>query len=181
MTKISGHVQDHLPPNLLPTPLKRAGFIAGGYAAHPDLATDIDVWVQVKPGELHSERRRILTHLSAQHFDLFCEKVDTEESFVGDMLGYEDITANILKVAVIQRGNQRPIHIMVTDAPPLMLILNFDISTHQIALTDSGVMRGPEWTDTDEEPVIIKNHTTLKTQERFAKISARYAHLRKAA
>lgn len=175
------NVQDHLPPNLLPRGMTRAAFIAGGYAACPDLATDIDVWVQVDPATLYDAPLRIVKHLHDHGFIPNVGIASTAETFVGDSMGYEDITANILKVAVVLRGNQKPIHIMVTDAPPLMLLLNFDISTHQIAFTDSGTIRGPYWTPLDGPPVIIKNHTTSKTQERFQKISARYAHLRKAA
>ena len=168
----------YLPPNLLPSLLAPAAFIAGGFAAHQDLATDIDVWVQTE--DLHSTRRLMLTHLSAYGFPLTAVATEMEQ-FTGDSCGYEDITANILKVARVDQGNQKPIHLMVTDAPPLMLLLNFDISTHQIALTESGVIRGPEWTDVTDEPVVIKNHGTSKTGARLEKIRARYAHLRRAA
>lgn len=176
------NVQDHLPPNLLPRGMTRAAFIAGGYAACPELATDIDVWVMVDPTKLYEERRRILTHL-VDHGFIPCAGTDApvKEEFTGDRLGYEDITANILKVAEVWRGNQKPIHIMVTDAPALMLLLNFDISTHAIAFTDNGTIRAPEWTPLHMEPIIVKNHMTRKTQDRFNKINARYAHLRKAA
>lgn len=166
-----------LPAGLLPRPYNKTAFIAGGYAACPGLASDIDVWVQCE--DLHETRRLLLAHLSTMGFALFAEGEPLESSFTGDSCGYEDITANIVKVARIETAAFKPVHLMVTDAPPLMLLLNFDISTHAIALTDDGVVRSPEWTDLTQEPVVIKNQGTSKTEERLAKISARYAHLRR--
>lgn len=165
-----------LPENLVPKVFSSAAFIAGGYAACPTLATDIDVWVQCE--DLDEARTSLLAHLATNRF--VYQPQDEASSFEGDGCGYEDITANIQKVALVMVPGYKPIHLLVTDAPPLMLLLNFDISTHQIALTDSGEIRSPEWTALDQEPLVVKNHDTSKTVERLARITARYAHLREA-
>jgi len=66
-----------LPANLLPEPYQSTAFIAGGWAACPSLATDMDVWVPVpsphvskpEPNDirvlvhLHKVREEILKHL----------------------------------------------------------------------------------------------------------------------
>lgn len=177
---IIGTLRDHIPEGLLPagTP----ALIAGGYAACPALASDLDLWVYAARGgkrTMGETRMMLLEHLKTWAYKV--EAQDDSEQFTADGCGYDELDCLIMKVGIVSVNGRKPIHLMVTDAPPIALLMNFDISTHQIGLDDNGVIYGPEWTDLTVEPQVIKNAGTSKTTERLAKISARYAHLRKAA
>lgn len=156
-----------IPRNLIPEDLEEQAFIAGGYAACPALAQDMDVWVFVDGGHenLDEARNRVLEHLQT-FFDI------TEEHG-GTISDYQGVEVNILKVAFV-RGFNLPIHVMVCDAPVGIVLKNFDISTHQVALTAHGVVKGEGWTSPLEEPVVLERMENEHTQERLAKIRARY-------
>ena len=168
-------LEPHVPDNLLHDAYD--GFIAGGYAACPERASDIDVWVTTHD-DLHSVRRCLLAHLSAQGYAVFPETAELGVRVDG--FGYDEMDVNILKVAVIERSGKLPIHLMVTDAPVMAVLLHFDVSTHQVALVPHymGVQTiyGPEWTPLTDEPVQIKE--TSATNTRMEKIRTRYADMR---
>lgn len=162
------------PNQLLPEGL--TAIIAGGYAACPALAADMDVWVQTDQ-PLALVRQQILNHLFTQNIPFVAQ--DSNDQHIVDGCGYDDMPVNIRKVAQVRFPSMIPIHVMVTDAPPVALLLAFDISTHQMAIgPDDEEIRGPEWTPLEVEPVIIRNHDQPKTLARLAKITARYAPLR---
>lgn len=155
-----------IPRNLVPDHLYNSVFIAGGFAACPALASDIDVWVPYIGGEdLLLMRRQLLSHLHAEGF------VATEEEG-GTVHDYNGVAINILKVAVIDGGT--PIHLMVCNAPVDIVLQNFDISTHQIALTANGVVKGAGWTSTMVPPVVFEDKENEHTPERLKKIAERY-------
>lgn len=157
-----------IPRNLVPDQHYNNTFIAGGYAACPAMATDIDVWVFVDGGTqpLDEAREDVLKHLQA-NFDI------TED--VGGTVGdYNGVGINILKVAFV-RGYTLPIHIMVCDAPCGIVLKNFDISTHQVALTPHGVVIGEHWTPITVPPVVLERMENEHTQSRLQKITERYA------
>lgn len=166
-----------IPETLLPP--DTYAFIAGGYAACPERALDMDVWVLDTTGNPEKTRAALLLWLSDYHWVF--GKETHEEKFRADGPGYDEMDCRILKVAVIPYYTTT-IHLMVTDAPPLALLRNFDVSTHQIALIPSSrlpegdLLRGPGWTSLDQEPVQLKE--TSATFARMEKIRTRYADLR---
>lgn len=160
-----------IPRNLVPESLYDQTFIAGGYAACPSLATDMDVWIFVDGSlaNLEDARRQVLEHLQA-HFDV-------AEEQGGTIHDYQGVYVNILKVAFVQ-GFTLPIHVMVCDAPCGIILKNFDISTHQVALTPQGVVKDDNWTSVMEPPVVLERMENEHTQARLEKIRRRYSVLR---
>lgn len=169
----------HIPDNFLPETAMRNAFIAGGYAACPSRASDIDLWV-TDLENLEATRAAILAHLRMSGYDVTEETA--QEGFRVDGYGYDEMDLRILKVCYVQRPGALPIHVMVTDAAPLAVLLHFDVSTHQCAIVPhpsvkgGDMMRGPEWTALTEEPVQIKE--TSATSTRMEKIRTRYADMR---
>jgi hypothetical protein len=156
-----------IPSYLLPegTPY----FVAGGWAACPALATDMDVWVTSdNPARTRTE---ILEHFNAK---LFADEYEEERSdeVAGDVDAYSNPLT--LKVARVLIGQKR-FHILVTSGDISDVLNGFDISTHQVAITDSGtVVRGYHWTPVTEPPIKLKDTPT--TNDRLIKIAARYGH-----
>jgi hypothetical protein len=156
-----------IPSYLLPegTPY----FVAGGWAACPALATDMDIWVRSQyPARLRTE---ILEHFKEKLFvDEYEELADARAT--EEVIPYGD--ALTIKVATVTLGSS-VFHILVTSGSILEVLDSFDVSTHQVAITDSGiVVRGHSWTPVTEPPVKLKHTST--TDERMAKIAARYGH-----
>lgn len=151
-------------------------FIAGGYAAHKGLATDIDVWVpSVRTDVLEDVVDTLRRWLTDGGFAF--RPLDDPSSF-----DYDGIEVQIRKVAEVTAGPSgvsyvKPFHIMVTDGNHMAVLDNFDVSTHQIALMPNGEeIRGPGWTAIWDTPVKLRDEA--HTPARMAKISARYAHFR---
>lgn len=156
------------PPGLIPTEIEYRAFIAGGWAACPALATDMDVWVMADTTDVDAYRQMLLDHLRAERRYSFLEQEPGEET-----IKYEGVTCTIRKVAIVYAGG-RPVHLMVTDGTLLAVLENFDISTHQIAITWNGeVVPGPDWTPITEPPRVLQN-VNDKTQARLEKICQRY-------
>lgn len=159
-----------IPDNLLPAAYNDA-CIAGGFAACPSLATDMDVWVFVpKSATLEEAREAILQHLKAERFYAKEEAEERRERST-DEGGYE-ISGRVLKVAKVLVAMD--IHILVTDFELGGLLSSFDISTHQVALVPGGMIRGGDWTPITEPPVKLKDTPT--TDARMEKIAKRYGH-----
>lgn len=162
-----------IPRNLLPDDYYDGACIAGGYAACPALASDMDVWVFVPSYLLEDARALILEHLSHYGFSYTKEERERQRAEGTDPGGY-DVSGFILKVARVSLGHET-IHILVTSFPGVLeLLSSFDVSTHQVALTDAGVIRGGDWTPITEPPVKLKDSPT--TDERMRKIARRYGH-----
>lgn len=160
-----------LPENLIPNEFGMSGFIAGGYAACPELASDIDVWVTVPESDnLSIARERLLAHLTAQGYAF-----EPEEGAKSVSDPYPFAT---VKVAIVQVPGSLPVHLLVTGGSMEQVLNDFDISTHQCAITRRGerVYKGDRFTPLTEEPRILK--MTPTTPARLEKIRARYAHLR---
>lgn len=161
-----------LPKNLIPEGLTY--FIAGGYAACPALASDIDVWVTVPIEDpldpltsMMKARGALFGHLTFQGFDF------TEEN-VPHSKADRYISGTDLMVWKLARINtSTPIHIMITEGTVDEVLEGFDISTHQVALTqDRGVVKGSGWTPITQYPRVLI--WTLKTLDRLQKIVTRY-------
>lgn len=164
-----------IPDILLPKTMRRRAFVAGGFAACPALATDIDVFVTASTTELTKVRRQLLNHLYDQlnediEFLMHEEedrRVDSHERYPGSHGVF-----TILKVCKVLIGNTE-FHVLVTDGSIDEVLSSFDISTCQVAITSDGhVVRGDNWTPPSVPPVKLKDTPTTdarmqKYQERF--------------
>jgi hypothetical protein len=169
---------------LLPERWREDAFIAGGYAACPELATDIDVWVPVpEENSLSDVRSELLAWLGLQRLEYRAAVERTIDANVE--LGYSLRVGGIVYLdnrtvatvfGTMENRYPRPYHLIVTNGDVDDVLEGFDISTHQIAYTSKGVVKGSGWTPLHEQPVVLKD--TPHTQNRLAKISQRYAHIR---
>lgn len=163
-----------LPPNLLPPGhLTTNAFIAGGYAACPALATDIDVWITVPTYDLDHARSEILRWLHEQDNLVFEELTDGRVDQVHSPDGY-GTDLNVRKVATVEHYRGTKYHLLVVDGDVDAVLDSFDVSTHQVALTPFGVVTGENWTPTNVYPVQLRDTPT--TAARMAKIAARYGY-----
>ncbi len=159
-----------IPADMLPADVEWC--IAGGYAACPALAGDIDVWVYgVDTSNLQIRRGEVLLHLARKRYNVTTESGD---NMVDEE--YETKQCSVLKVGRIDRNEKPTIQIMVTDAPtPNELLANFDVSTHAVAVDmDGTVYRHDGWTPPQVPPVALLNHST--TPRRMERIAARFGH-----
>lgn len=184
-----------IPEKLLPEKWQPFAFIAGGYAACPSLAGDMDVWVLApcpfrnrhEPEKcafddlrvhvwLQQRREELLTHLR-RNYTRWQVAEETENRSVehdGVPTPYtHDLAHMVLRVAKIT-SHSLPIHLLVVDAEfPKQVIDGFDISTHSVALVpDVGVVRGSNWTPITDVPEVLR--TNEKTPDRMDKICTRY-------
>lgn len=163
-----------IPKGLLPPDLMDNAFIAGGYAACPALASDLDLWVYVPQSQsLQAARTEILQWLESELWPFELQE-DRRFNRLGPSAseGYDVIAG---KVAIVKSPHMtHPIHIMVVDRSPAELLETFDISTHQVAIVFGNVIKGSEWTPVTVPPVMLKNTPT--TPERMRKIAVRYGH-----
>lgn len=168
-----------IPRDLLPDDMVDRAFIAGGWAACPALATDMDIWVRVTPSDGGEEvatgedldivREQLLCHLRALPVFRVKAEVNLE---VGE--GYNADGAILTKrVAAVKRG-RTVYHILVTNGTVDEVLLNFDVSAHQVAIEPTGlVVRGPNFTTVNEPPYAIRMND--KTPVRLKKITERFA------
>lgn len=144
--------------------------IAGGYAACPALARDIDVWIyNIASEDLESQRDLLAQELSRVYRCAFVPSTETRASS-----SYLQDKISILKVGeVIQR---KPIHLIVTDAGrPMDILCGFDVSTHAVATLPNGdVVVHPLYTHPGQPPIALASNE--KTPERLARIAARFGH-----
>ena len=174
-----------IPPNLLPDGTE--AFIAGGYAACPALAADIDVWVPVAIGDKDRVRERILAHLRQRQAVLSFEEEDPDNSarqrfqqdrtlansqLLSTFEGYH-LVIGLRRVAKVSiPGASLPYHLIVVEGSVDDVLSSFDITTHQVALTEKGVVTGEQWTPLSERPRVIREKYT--TPARLQKICTRY-------
>lgn len=165
------------PRTMLPEKYRDFAFIAGGYAACPALAMDIDVWVPITnaedgvkiPALLLDARGEILDYLESEFFPY--KEEDGKLRGQAGMSGVYPV--GVRKVATIESAHlSHPVHIMVCAGSVLEILSGFDISTHQIALTMAGVVKGDRWTSIYEVPRALK--MTPTTPERLVNIAARF-------
>lgn len=167
---------------LVPDKFQGDWFVAGGYAACPDRASDLDLWVKSN-NPLTPDIDYLLKHLALTG----CGFTDASgrkpnDPSEGNIPDYEGVEIRIAKVAVVTswRGLPfpQPVHLLLTDGSLAGVLDNFDISTHQAAMLPGGqVIHGPGWTPLTECPRILMNENE-KTAERFVKIERRYRDLR---
>ena len=178
---------------LLPAPYDETAFIAGGFAACPALAEDVDLWCPVDTTDANDpfvrvweERDRVADSLRAAFGAWFTEHDgnDTVRSkpplpphilhgkLRSTFEGYH-LAIPIRRVGVLDiPGHSLPYHIIMVGADIDEVLSSFDISTHQVALTSRGVVRGEHYTAPFEPPVVIQQKYT--TDARIARIRQRY-------
>lgn len=152
--------------DLVPKQWREDAFIAGGYAACPALASDLDLWIPCCSDGTRVEvaRDEVWAHLRNMRITAVEENEET-------ITQYEGVNVVIMKVCCVYYGVK--IHIMVVDAPLNAVLEGFDVSTHQVALLPSGeVFTGSRWTPITEPPVRLID--TPKTDVRMEKITNRY-------
>jgi hypothetical protein len=175
-----------IPNTLLPEQYRADAFIAGGFAACPALASDIDVWIPVSPGTCNAARDEILQYLRETQDNFSEQDGDTSprgriqhnvalanSQLLSTFEGYH-MVLGLRRVATVNVvGASLPYHLIVVEGSLDDVLSSFDISTHQVALTPKGVVKGADWTSIFEPPVVITEKYT--TPQRLEKIRARYA------
>lgn len=157
-----------IPQNLLPEGTNY--FIAGGYAACPGLAGDIDVWVtEWTPEDAIGARKEILLHLVQNDFDL---RIEENDAALVRAVAYPDecVTSKVARVAVKE---MLPIHIMIASGSAERVLEGFDVSTHAIAIHKDGrVIKHKEWTPINVMPKVLRQNPG--TPARMERICSRY-------
>jgi len=155
----------------LPERLRQDAFIAGGYAACPALASDIDIWVHCGVEQISVVHDEIIAYLKSVYGGWNV----TEEPFAEAAFDYIDTgdgQCTVRKCAVVKMRSTS-LHIMITDAWVHTILDNFDISTHMVAILPSGeVIKGAAWTPIYAPPIVVKD--TPRTAARLDKILKRY-------
>lgn len=176
----------HFLDDLLSGDLAERAVIAGGFAACPALASDIDVWVLdcVSPEETRDEiikcwyvtgRMRVASPMMS--------KITLEPDNHSLIQGREHSAGygatkewQICRVGTVELLNSsKPFHILTTDCTSAFeLVETFDISTHAVAFspTTMHVTHGSKWTKLTEPPQKLRDTPT--TAERLVKICGRY-------
>jgi len=157
--------------------------IAGGYAACPEKASDIDVWIKTK--SLLPQTVADVLNGQFGHRTWTTLPADARNAW-----GFRNRRqlAHTRSDKFRMPGLDKPVEVMLTDSLPQELIAGFDISTHAVAITSTGTYRAKFWTPVDEAPVInedaMESHgyngmrASGETKQRLAMIKARYADLR---
>lgn len=156
----------------LPEDMWSRAIVAGGYAADPDKASDIDLWVI--GGDMEVDAFRIRMH---NHMGTF---LSLEES------PYEQF-ANEFAVVTEQRVEVKlgkfastylPVQILVSSAKNFGdLLERFDISTHQVGiplLVPTVRLVGSGFTSPSEQPRVLVFTRPEQTIRRLERILPRY-------
>lgn len=155
---------------LLPTELAKRAVVAGGYAADPFRAQDIDMWILGVPiDDFTKVSRHIRSRLAAQDYDY--ELPDPVQTY-GAEIDFHFIAT------VSAPGISKPVQILATSHTTAESLLNrFDVSSHQIAIgiEDLAITITDTFTATDVQPRLT-NITTLPSQnlKRLERICKRY-------
>jgi hypothetical protein len=150
--------------------------IAGGYAACPDKAGDIDVWLldQDIKGSTWNLQHSIALQIdrTVNAFRRFPD--DVPEHVQKD---YQDTTFALLR-AYHSKVSGKTVQILAAPEKTLQELVNrFDVSTHAIGymLADPfTLVKGKNWTPIDQQPRACHLNTPDSTRERLVKLCARY-------
>ena len=140
---------------LLPPEMHKRAIVAGGYAAVPEKAADVDLWVIGGDMEMDYNRIRLHNHLGLMPLDS-----SPYEQFSNEFAVVTEQTVE-LKLGRFST-TYLPVQILVSSAPTFQdLVDRFDISIHAIGrrLVDEG----PEG---DDYPVYGKGFTLPHQQPR---------------
>ena len=155
-------------------------FIAGGYAAVPAMAEDIDVWITVQDEKEALAVKEIIRNRAIER-SLDWVREDSRELTVYS----QNLTLLTMKVMKVMPDTASfsfpafgavrylPVQFIVTTGDVHQVLKNFDISTHQVAIMPNGhIFTGPEWTN-PLQPV-EKLRENPNTAPRFARLTERY-------
>lgn len=151
--------------------------VAGGFAADPARARDVDIWIPAD-NRYHEARTDVRNHLRKLGLEYTLE---IEHSTTDDEERAEDYAHHL--VATIPNGfGNRPVQILVSDAVNAQqLVEGFDISTHAIAKSlqpgTGGAMRvtfAARWTGTRVPPRVMRWTTPEDTLRRLQRVMLRY-------
>jgi hypothetical protein len=177
---------DVIPTGLLPEGTKWC--IAGGFAACPALAGDVDVWVYgVKHDDVVTTQAQLIAHIEQwcaannvkrpiwpEKRYCFEKQAESREFFA-----YGQVAVRIEKIGVLyspRSARVKPIHLMVTDAyTPGEIVRGFDISTHAVAIDSTGrIWKHDTFTAPHQPPAVLT--TNEKTAGRYSRICQRFGH-----
>ncbi len=143
--------------------------IAGGYAACPPLAWDVDVWVLgVEPGS--KAQAELVEHLMGKRL--------IEDGAL--WASYPGTDFEVLKPSVSWGPTGMDVQIIITERPTIpCLLASFDLGPHQVAISMSGyVETGPLWQGLEVvtcNPMAVKSERHLQlTLGRAQKLKYRY-------
>lgn len=177
-----------IPNDLLP-PWAHAlqPFIAGGYAACPALAQDVDVWLPmpdfVEWEQVQATRDQLARYLHETFGARFTvqdgqgSKRDTIPAWDRHRL-LSHAEGYVMPIPIYRAGSvdypgaSLPYHLIVVGGDVDDVLSSFDITTHQVALTSKGVVRGEQWTPPWVRGTVL--HQKYTTPERMRKLEARY-------
>lgn len=163
----------------VPQEARKRMVIAGGYAASPGTAGDIDLWILADEKGAKFDPTAIWKHLR--------ENVDCEGVHKNRAAGYphNNLVAAIpahskrwLHYELSERAitvDKKDIHVLVSDfRTPQELVDAFDISTHAIALKGACFTFAKFYTSLGVTPYVARFDTPAHTLARLQKICARY-------
>lgn len=162
----------------VPVNLRSTMIIAGGYAAAPAEAGDIDIWIPSGDGPplvsdstvMRWHRDDILEHL----FEAGITYV------LPPPVGYNGDVAKRLVCTIPSGYAGKAVQLLVTAAHDAQeLVDSFDISTHAVAKTQQPgksmqVTFAKEWSSLREQPRVMRFTTPEETLARLHKVTQRY-------
>jgi hypothetical protein len=160
--------------NLLPKGFRELAVVAGGYAASPTKASDIDLWVLGIPrDQFDLVEKSIRDYLDKAGLNGCSGEVGPHIDCT-----YETFDDSFRVAAIVDGPGENPVQILITTHPTLEeLLAKFDLSVHQIgwSLTNPDAMViGPEWTPVSEEPKVLTLTRPGQTLKRYLRIIPRY-------
>ena len=156
----------------LPKGLHRDACVAGGYAADPEQANDIDLWVLgITPEQFDTVEREIRQHL---HNNYLLSSVDPP---LRDSQHYDEHPGQFRVVSIQSGPAPMGVQILITKQPTLgQLLKQFDISTHALGymVVSREVEQAEGWTSIMEPPRVLTYARPTATTLRLDRVVARY-------
>lgn len=159
----------------LPEDMWPRAIVAGGYAADPDRAADIDLWVI--GGDMEVDAMRIRKH---NHMSWFSLAESPYEQFSNE---FAVVTKQGVEVKLGSHSTTfLPVQILVSSAKNFGdLLERFDISTHQVGISlepeiagRHRLVKGSKFTETTVQPRVIAWTRPEQTIRRLEKVTSRY-------
>lgn len=158
---------------LLPPEMHKRAIVAGGYAADPDKAVDIDLWVI--GGDMAQDFKAIRLWNNLMEYELSSER-NPYEQFSNEFAVATELTVE-MKLGRFST-TYLPVQILVSAAPTFTDLLNrFDISVHAIGyplMAPAGRYVGSGFTEFFEQPRVLTFSRPEQTIRRLEKIAPRY-------
>lgn len=175
--------------HFVPPKYRAAGrlFVAGGYAAAPEHAADLDLWVLVKgEEEVEGVREWVQNYwpLEAESYGIVppgqdeYEEVPAEDEPDPDGEGWSKRGVHIIG-HIYQQPGLPTIQLLTFTADSVTSLLgDFDISTHQVAVDVIEGVRHvtPTTTSVEELPRVVRWTTPKSTMKRLVRLLVRYGH-----